>query len=123
MTKKEILEEAKLSMPEGWFLNFGERMVDELCEILGDDIEKYEIVQIKEKLGELRWYSDFDDFEPFPPEYYDWLNYWEEYSAHCCWQCGAPAEIRYEDSWYLPWCDACYAEHKEAMEESKFSPS
>ena len=48
------------SMPTGWRLAFGEQMCEEIDRELRrfDYQDKYEIVQIKEKWGELRWYDN-----------------------------------------------------------------
>lgn len=47
------------AMPEGWRIRFGEEMVEEISQELRkfDYEDKYRILQIKEKWGELRWYD------------------------------------------------------------------
>ena len=46
-------------MPDHWCRVFGEQMADELNELLikYNYADQYEILQIKEKFGSLRWYD------------------------------------------------------------------
>lgn len=48
------------SMPEGWRIAFGIQMCEELKQelIKFDYLDNYEITQVKEKLGTLRWYDN-----------------------------------------------------------------
>jgi hypothetical protein len=48
------------AMPDTWRFTFGDEMLKELKEILikGDYLYKYSIMQIKEKYGQLRIYSN-----------------------------------------------------------------
>ena len=48
------------SMPDGWRIAFGAQMCEELRDELlrFDYLDKYEITQIKEKYGSLRWYDN-----------------------------------------------------------------
>lgn len=47
-------------MPDGWRIAFGEQMCEEIHQELVkfDCVDKYRILQIKEKFGGLRWYDD-----------------------------------------------------------------
>lgn len=95
-------------IPVGWTKAFGEQMCDELLEILkkADYVDEYQIVQIKEKFGGLRWY---DNGVPdiVWDEYKDWLYKYEELSFKTCIFCGEPA-TRMTTGWILPVCDSCY---------------
>jgi len=48
------------SMPKGWRLAFGDQMIEEIDQELRkyDYVNKYQIIQIKEKYGSLRWYDN-----------------------------------------------------------------
>ena len=52
-------------MPDGWRLAFGDQMCEEIEKELErfDYQDKYEIVQIKEKFGGLRWYDNGTPFK------------------------------------------------------------
>lgn len=47
-------------MPEGWRIAFGDQMCEEIHKELlkYNYVDKYKIVQIKEKYGTLRWYDN-----------------------------------------------------------------
>lgn len=99
-------------IPEGWKKAFGIQMCEELRDILleADYLDKYQVVQAKEKYGSLRWYSNgypasVDD------KYHAWLKKYEYLSEKTCIRCGKPGTMRY-DGWVSPWCDECYDERK-----------
>ena len=88
-------------MPTGWRNAFGEQMCAEIKAALGPDLEKYRIEQVKEKFGELRWYTNWtsDALE-------DIIEKYAELSARTCISCGAPA-TKISIGWISPWCDEC----------------
>lgn len=94
-------------IPEGWAKAFGEQMCDELLEILkeADYVDKYQIIQIKEKFSELRWY-DCGVPKEISDKYYAWLTKYENLSYKTCIKCGKPATI-HTKGWVIPLCDEC----------------
>lgn len=96
-------------MPNGWRAAFGEEMCAKIHELLkrANYVDKYRIVQIKEKFGELRWYDNgcpreiYDEMENIRWEY-------EDKSTHTCINCGKPA-TKISRGWISPWCDECAA--------------
>ena len=90
-------------MPIGWRKAFGEQMCQELKDALVKDniLDKYRILQIKEKYGALRWYSNFDTEETAKV-----ISKYENLSEHICVECGAQA-TQYTLSWISPYCDEC----------------
>lgn len=92
-------------LPTGWYIAFGEQMVDELNDLLikYNFTDWYRITQIKEKYGTLRWYdcgfpkSGYDEFRA-------WLKKYESLSAETCIVCGAPGKMR-GSYWIEPRCD------------------
>lgn len=91
------------SMPEGWRIAFGEQLCAELKEELEKTgrLDDYRIVQIKEKFGSLRWYSNWNTDEG-----YKIISRYTELSKRTCICCGKPA-TRFTTGWYSPYCDEC----------------
>ena len=92
------------SMPPGWKKAFGVLMCEEIRNALIKDdlLDKYRILQIKEKYGGLRWYSNF-----YTSELRDIICKYEYISEHICDRCGrvdAPM-INYH-GWEVV-CDKC----------------
>lgn len=95
-------------MPKGWKKAFGIQMCEELRDILieGNYLDEYQVFQVKEKYGCLRWYDNGVP-ESIWDKYRDWLNKYEDLSEKTCVGCGKPATMR-TDGWVSPWCDECY---------------
>ena len=93
------------ALEDGWRIRFGIPFVEDLNEVLTKNnyVDKYRIIQVKEKYGQLRWY----DFGA-PEEWDDHMNAWEYISEHTCKKCGKfPVPMR-DDGWISPWCDECF---------------
>lgn len=96
------------AMPDGWRKVFGEQMCEEIQNELNklseEDKLKYRILQIKEKYGYLRWYSNWhtDEIAKIITKY-------EELSERTCIKCGAAA-TKISLGWISPWCDECAKE-------------
>lgn len=95
------------AIPDGWYKAFGEQMIDELNEILveHDYADKYMIVQIKEKYGQLRVY-DNGVSESASLKHYQWLEKYEVLSEETCIKCGDKA-THITKGWIVPLCDEC----------------
>ena len=91
------------AMPDGWRKAFGEQMCQEIKDELvkASALERYRIMQIKEKYGTLRWYDNFNTQKG-----YDIIHKYEALSARTCIQCGKPA-TRITTGWIAPYCDEC----------------
>lgn len=92
------------AMPVGWRTAFAEDLCKEIMEELvrNNCVETYQILQIKEKYGELRWYSQGGT---------EWIHReivpkYEKMSRRICIQCGQPATL-VTKSWVAPWCNTC----------------
>lgn len=97
-------------IPEGWKKAFGVQMCEELRNILieADYLDKYQLAQVKEKFGCLRWYDNGYP-ESIDDKYNAWLTKYEALSRETCICCGKPGKMRH-DGWISPWCDECYRE-------------
>lgn len=91
-------------MPQGWRIAFGKQMCEEIREELvrANYLDKYRIVDIKEKWGILHWY-DFGCTDKMMREI---IPKYEHLSARTCIKCGKPA-TKISQSWISPWCDEC----------------
>ena len=90
-------------MPIGWKKAFGLQLCKELKDdlVLNNWLDKYRVVQVKEKYGRLCWY---DNGVPIHSNSYDIISKYEDMSAHICVECGAPA-TRMSTGWICPYCD------------------
>ena len=101
-------------IPIGWRDSFFENMCDELIVVLGNYINEFEIVQLKEKYGSMRLYWNWKDENIFTEEQIhnltntirDVISKYEAISYHTCVRCGKPS-IGYTKPWILPVCEKC----------------
>lgn len=88
---------------EGWRITFG----DSICEEIQSELEKfnyvdrYRILQIKEKYGSLRWY---DSAVPKDCQIPKIIRKYEKLSKTICICCGAPA-TKMSTGWISYYCD------------------
>lgn len=92
-------------LPEGWMKAFGEQMFGEIRDALieDNDLDRWRIVQIKEKFGELRLYDNGYKTGSRVP---DIIDKYTEMSRRTCIVCGKPA-TRITIGWISPFCDNC----------------
>ena len=101
-------------IPIGWRDSFFENMCDELITVLGEYVDKFEIIQLKEKYGSMRLYWNWKDENIFTEEpihnltntIRDVISKYETISYHTCVRCGKPS-TDYTNPWILPVCDKC----------------
>lgn len=93
------------AMPDGWRKAFGEMMVEEIDNELRkhDFVDKFEILEVKEKYGELRMYCG-----GAPREVHRIIQKYEVISRNVCMVCGKPDVHIREDGWIWPQCRECY---------------
>lgn len=98
------------SVPEGWCKAFGLQMCEEMKEALDeyDYTDKYVIMEVKEKYGELRIY---DTGIPRGCRVWDVIEKYSQLSRRTCIVCGAPA-TKMSLGWISPYCDKCADEIK-----------
>lgn len=95
---------------EGWYPLIIE-CFDELQEIVDNnpEFENFEIVQVKEKYGQLTIYSGYswDIFD-------DILDEYMEKSLHVCEWCGTleNVDMKVWHGWYSTLCDNCFEKNK-----------
>ena len=95
-------------LPSGWRVAFGEMLLEELASLLdkANFKEKYEISQIKEKYGSLRWYSNGVP-AVISDEYHTLMSKYENLSGAICICCGKP-DVRSTTGWITPVCYDCW---------------
>lgn len=93
------------NMPDGWRKAFGIMMCEELRDelIRVDDLDRWRILELKEKYGMLRLY---DNGHKADSKIGDIINKYEQISERRCVVCGKPA-TRVTTGWISPFCDAC----------------
>ena len=103
-------------IPIGWRIAFGDLLLEELREelIKFDYLDKYQIVQIKEKYGSLRWY---DNGYPQGSNVPDILSKYEIISQNVCIMCGKPDVPMINEWWVSPYCKDCFV--KKELEYNK----
>lgn len=91
------------AMPDGWRKAFGEQMCQEIMDelVAHDMVDRYRIMQVKEKYGSCRWYDN-----GFTQHGYEIIRKYEWLSAKTCIVCGKPATRRTR-GWICPYCDEC----------------
>ena len=105
-------------MPNGWRIAFGEQMCEEIQAELErvNYVNKYKILQIKEKFGGLRWY---DSSIPTDCAIWDIITKYEAMSYKTCIICGAPA-TRITTGWICPYCDNCIDDKEYSVPVEEF---
>lgn len=116
-------------MPEGWKKRFGE----ELCEDLKKELEKYNyldkwrIVQLKEKYGIMHLYDNGSPRESHIQEIIDKYEHISERTCACCGKFPVPVT---DTGWILPICKECFEAkvnvngpyEKYVVDDSEFNP-
>ena len=91
------------AMEPGWRKAFGIQMCKEIRKQLIKEktLFKWRIVQLKEKFGGIRLYSNFAS-----DELYNVIDKYEQISYRTCGVCGKPA-TKISKGWIYPYCDDC----------------
>lgn len=94
------------AMPNGWREAFGELLCEEVQEELEkfDFVDRYRIIQIKEKYAELRWY---DDGYPSGSRLPDIISNYSALSGYICIGCGELDVPCTDGGWNIPVCKEC----------------
>lgn len=92
-------------MPCGWKKAFGKQMCEEIRNALIEDgdLDRYRVVQCKEKYGSLCWY---DNGVRVGSYVHDIIRKYERISERTCIVCGKPA-TQVTTGWISPFCDDC----------------
>lgn len=106
------------NIPDGWYNAFGFQM----CEEINDALMKlwpaarkdFTIIDIKEKYGALRVYTNWAT-EPIN----NIINKYKDISARTCVVCGKPATM-ITTNWILPFCAEHGSEYPDAIPINKF---
>ena len=117
--KTDVIESHWLDeLPEGWTYTFGQQMCDEILEALGKFIDRWHIIQVKEKFGEMCIYAYWDtdglsdeainELKIARHKIEDIIHKYAIVSFNTCVYCGAPADFRTVKGWVAPYCKSCY---------------
>ena len=101
-------------IPIGWRDSFFKNMCDDLIAVLGNYINEFEIIQLKEKYGSMRLYWNWKNENIFTEEQIhnltntirDVISKYEAISYHTCVRCGK-SSTGHTKPWILPVCDEC----------------
>jgi len=93
------------NLDRGWRIAFGDEMVKAIDKLLVkyNYVDKYRILQIKEKYGGLRWYTGSMPSKLFH-KHNKLLSKYEKLSLKTCFYCGALTKYHTE-GWILPVCE------------------
>jgi predicted RNA-binding Zn-ribbon protein involved in translation (DUF1610 family) len=89
---------------DGWFdiiKNLSEK-IEDYNRQLPEDAEPIRAVQVKEKYGTLRFYTNYGTEEIF-----DLIELAEKQSEFVCEKCGATGILREENGWFYTSCQDC----------------
>ena len=98
-------------MPQGWRISFGRKLCEELKEELIENnaLDSYEVEQVKEKFGGLRWYDNC-----YLPGLQVIIAKYAVLSEKTCIICGKPADW-ISTGWISPYCDDCATKQAKAQ--------
>lgn len=92
-------------IPKGWSKAFGRLLLEDLDREIKKSklVDKFKILEIKEKFGELRIYT-FGENE----EIARIIDDYSVLSRNICLICGKPDVPMTHDGWYFPCCEKCW---------------
>lgn len=92
-------------MPKGWKRAFGEIMCEMIKEelIKHNQLDKYRVIQVKEKFGQLCWYD-----RNATNEIRNIIKDFEYISSFTCINCGKLNASIIGELWISPFCEECY---------------
>lgn len=101
------------NLPKGWY-NISLKMFDEIRSVLvkADELDKFEIHQLKEKFGELRLYFGGELNTSTYIIIRDIISKYTNISKKICFNCGRPATV-VTKGWITYYCDNCIPEHED----------
>lgn len=108
-------------MWQGWVKELGPQITSLGAELTAREIPLPAVMQVKEKLGELRIYARFTEEVENETAYWfhDQVQQITRTSGKTCRRCGAPCQTREVSGWYSPICTDCmrYERLKEQQEK------
>jgi hypothetical protein len=105
----EQFKDWKYEVPQGWVALCEElaEKLDKILEALSEEEkENYELLQVKEKFGSLRWYDNWHN-----EEMHQLIRQYEYKTERTCCVCGKMA-TKITLGWVTPFCDECIPEGK-----------
>ena len=100
----EQFKNCEYEVPKGWRGLCQELAIklDKILDTLSEEErENYELLQVKEKFGSLRWYDNWHN-----EEMYQLIRQYEHKAERTCCVCGKMA-TKVTLGWTIPFCDEC----------------
>ena len=91
---------------DGWF-ELEWRLCEDLEKLLGEHLDSYRLVQIKEKFGTLRWYDNGNYPDHLYSAIQDRVYDAELESSRVCELCGKPGRLNTDRAWWQTLCEEC----------------
>ena len=95
---------------KGWFPMLTE-LSDKLDAIFREkyleSMESFEVLQVKEKFGTLRFYVS-----SAPDEIYELIDEYEKKSGTICETCGKTGTLKESHGWFMTVCEECFNEKR-----------
>ena len=102
--------------PDGW-----KTIVNKADAMLKFVEPDYQIAQIKEKFGTLRYYIHSSVAEEVKGNLMNAITSWAETrSQHTCMECGMFGKLRDDNHWIVTLCDICNVKRNEQIAAEKF---
>ena len=95
---------------KGWYPLI-DKLANDINNIVERDNIEFQVTQVKEKFGSLRFYYDGGN-----QDIQDLVSKAESDSYITCERCGAPGTLR-KEGWYEVRCDECYNKSKIILED------
>ena len=102
-----------VSLPSGWV-----HLVNRLHVLLFELDPNYQLLQVKEKFGGLRFYATTTIHHA---DFQETIDYHESHSHYVCQKCGETGRLREDLSWIKTLCEAHYLEELSQNESSRSS--
>jgi len=95
---------------KGWFpmlTELSDKLDAMFREKYPEYMENFEVLQVKEKFGTLRFYVS-----SAPDEIYELIDEYEKKSGTICETCGKPGTLKESRGWLITICEECFNEKR-----------
>lgn len=93
-----------------------ERLCADLSSVIAEDsLGQFRVLQVKEKMGSLRFHARGGNERPWTM-----IEAAGHASQRTCEGCGTPSVLRSQGGWYTPLCDICVDGKSRRLEDERF---